>query len=284
MTNSRVVSALGAVVSLVVFAGSAGQAQTLPPRTESAGRTATAPFVKVELIADPAPGPDGRHWLGVRFDLDDQWHLYWQNPGDSGAPPEATWFTPPDLRVGAFEWPAPARIDAGGLINYGYHGTVILPVPVAPAGGGAVRGRVAVSLRWLVCRDMCVAGKADLALVLPLGHADLPAAGAWGAAIAQARSLVPPPAPPSWSASARATRDSLAIEIVTGRPETEATVFPLDVSQVDDSAPQAVTGTETGVRVVLRKSAQLLKDPDSFRGVVSLSGGRTFVVTAPLVR
>ncbi len=284
MTISRVISALGAVVSLVVFAGPAAQAQTPPHRTESVGRTATAPFVNVELIADPAPGPDGRHWLGVRFDLDDQWHLYWQNPGDSGAPPEATWHTAPDLRVGAFEWPAPERIDAGGLINYGYHGTVVLPAPVTPAGGGSVRGRVAVSLRWLVCRDMCVAGKADLALELPPGAADQALADGWRAAIAQARSRVPPPAPPSWSASVRATRDSLAVEIVTGQPETEATVFPLDVSQVDDSAPQAVTGTGTGVRIVLRKSAQLLRDPDSFRGVVSLSGGRTFVVTAPLVR
>ncbi|MDO8835330.1 MAG: protein-disulfide reductase DsbD family protein [Vicinamibacterales bacterium] len=282
MTNTRKASALSAVAALVLSlsAVAAAPAQPLP----SAGRTATAPFVKAELIADAEPGPDGRFWLGVRFHLEDGWHLYWQNPGDSGAPPVATWHAPQDWRVGAFEWPAPARIDAGGLINYGYHGTVVLPVPVTPAAAGAVGGRVAVSLRWLVCRDMCVAGKADLALSLPLGAPDQASAADWRAAVTRARSQVPLPAPPSWSASARATRDSLAIEIVTGQPETEATVFPLDVSQVDDSAPQAVTGTETGVRVVLRKSAQLLKDPDLFRGVVSLSGGRTFVVTAPLVR
>jgi thiol:disulfide interchange protein DsbD len=275
-------STLCAVVALAVFADSAARAQTAPLKLASAGRTASAPYVKVELIADPTPGPDGRLWLGVRFDLDDQWHLYWQNPGDSGAPPEATWHTPPNLRVGPFEWPAPERIAVGGLVNYGYHGTVVLPAPVTAAGSAT--GRVAVSLRWLVCRDMCVTGKADLALALPLDAADQAAAGGWRAAIARSRSQVPLPAPLSWSARARATRDNFEIEIVTGQLETVATVFPLEVSQVDDAAPQAVTGTETGVRVVLRKSAQLVKDPDSFKGVVALSGGRTFVVTAPLVK
>src|ERR1700730_4194459 len=41
--------------------------------------------VKLELVSEQdvlVPGKD--LWLGFRFDLQDEWHTYWVNPGDSG--------------------------------------------------------------------------------------------------------------------------------------------------------------------------------------------------------
>ena len=57
--------------------------------------------------------------------------------------------------------------------------------------------------------------------------------------------------------------------------------FPLEPSQVDDSAAQVVTPLPDGVRLALRKSNQLVTDPQLLRGVLSVSGGRAYVIEAP---
>ena len=47
-----------------------------------------AKHVDVELVADTASvAPGGTFRLGVRFLPEPHWHVYWQNPGDSGEAP-----------------------------------------------------------------------------------------------------------------------------------------------------------------------------------------------------
>ena len=43
--------------------------------------------VKVEVVAeDTTILPGNSFWLALHFNLDPTWHIYWKNPGDSGAP------------------------------------------------------------------------------------------------------------------------------------------------------------------------------------------------------
>lgn len=265
-----------AAATLALVPGSAG-AQA----SASGSRTGQGPHVRVELIADrAAPGPGMR--LGLEFDLDPQWHIYWQNPGDSGGPPQVQWTFPPGMMAAGIEWPAPERIDIGGLVNYGYHGTVVLPVVVAVAADVRIPQVVVVraSVRWMACANLCVPGKADLELKFPLTDSERIQVGGWKAAIDSARARVPKPAPASWTASASSTSDTFIVDVLTGSREEGAVFFPLELSQVNDSAVQAVTPLADGIRLALRKSSQLAKDPGALRGVLALSGGRAFVVEA----
>ncbi len=119
--------ALG-VSAVLALGGESARGQSPAP----AARAGKGPHVRVELITDRAtPGPGMR--LGLKFDLDPEWHIYWQNPGDSGGSPEVAWTLPPGMMASGIEWPAPERIDVGGLVNYGYHDRVVLPVAVAVA-------------------------------------------------------------------------------------------------------------------------------------------------------
>lgn len=252
-------------------------AQAPPP----AARTGAGPHVRVELIADRArPGHGMR--LGLKFDLDKDWHIYWLNPGDSGGPPVAAWTLPPGMTASGFEWPAPERIDIGGLVNYGYHDSVVLAAVMAVAADATIPAGLAVrtSVRWMACANLCVPGKADLVLRFPLGSDEQAHLDEWKAAIDAAQRLVPTPAPASWTASASSTGRTFVIDLVTGSREAQAVFFPLELSQVNDSAEQKVSPLPNGVRLTLIKSSQLERDPEVLRGVITLSGRRSHTIEA----
>ncbi len=78
-------------------------------------------------------GPGQPLWLGLQITHQPDWHTYWKNPGDSGLPTELTWQLPAGLDAGDIAWPVPHKIAIGTLANYGYEGTVLLPVPVTVA-------------------------------------------------------------------------------------------------------------------------------------------------------
>lgn len=257
--------------------------QVLAQATPSASRAGAGPHVRVELITDrAAPGHGMR--LGLKFDLDKNWHIYWLNPGDSGGPPEVAWTFPPGLMATGIEWPAPERIDIGGLVNYGYHDSVVLPVGIAVAADARIPQDSAIraSVRWMACANLCVPGRADLVLRFPLPADELARLEGWKAAIDAARGRVPTPAPPSWKASASSTGETFVVEVLTGSREEHAVFFPLELSQVNDSADQNVSPLPNGVRLALAKSSQLSKDPAVLRGVITLSGGRSHVIEAPV--
>ena len=252
-------------------------AQGPPP----AARTGAGPHVRVELIADRArPGHGMR--LGLKFDLDKDWHIYWLNPGDSGGPPVAAWTLPPGMMVAGIEWPAPERIDIGGLVNYGYHDSVVLPVAMAVAADARMPPGLVVktSVRWMACSNVCVPGKADLELRFPLGAGEQAHLDDWQAAIDDARRRVPGPAPASWTTSASSTGDTFVVDVLTGTREEAAVFFPLETSQVNDSAAQIATPLPNGVRLTLAKSNQLAKVPAVLRGVITLPGGRAHEIEA----
>ncbi len=254
-----------------------------------ASRRVAAPHVSVELIVDSeAPGPGGSMWVGLRFELEPQWHIYWQNPGDSGGPPQAVWKLPPGLTAGAFEWPAPERIDSDGIVSYGYRGVAVLPAEIRtsrPAGArpGILGETIAASVKWLICKDMCLPGQAQLALRLPLGAADRGMVPTWSSALREARARVPGPAPRGWTATARNAPDAFLVDVLTGERMSTGVFFPVDPGQIEDSVAQEVTAIPGGLRFKLHRSPQLTKDPTALRGVVTLPGGRAFFVTVPVV-
>jgi thiol:disulfide interchange protein DsbD len=142
------------------------------------GSVVTTPHVRVELVAH---APDGVSagapvWVGLQITHQPEWHTYWKNAGDSGLPTELAWSLPPGVSNGDIAWPVPRKIPIGNLANYGYEGTVLLPVPltVAPdfkpaatlTGSGELDVRLKAS--WLVCRKECIPEEGEFQLKLPL--------------------------------------------------------------------------------------------------------------------
>ena len=55
--------------------------------------------------------PGGTVWVALRTELDEGWHTYWRNPGDSGEPVQLTW----NLPQGCLLYTSPSPRD--GLLS-----------------------------------------------------------------------------------------------------------------------------------------------------------------------
>lgn len=134
------------------------------------GAVVETPQVRAELVAHAPQGvAAGRTvWVGVKLTHQPHWHTYWKNSGDSGLPTQLSWELPVGVRAGDIQWPAPKKFPLGTLANYGYEGTVLLPVPLTfePGWSGAALD-VGVYAQWLACRQECIPEEGRLRLSLP---------------------------------------------------------------------------------------------------------------------
>lgn len=165
------------------------------------GAVVTTPHVRAELVAHAPDGvaPGAPVWVGLQITHQPEWHTYWKNAGDSGLPTELNWTLPAGVSAGEIAWPVPKKIPVGNLANYGYEGTVLLPVPLEVSsnfkpplalGTGASGLDIRLKATWLVCRKECIPEEGEFTLALPLqGSTALHKAGFDAAQAAQPQPL-----------------------------------------------------------------------------------------------
>ncbi|MFY9529220.1 MAG: protein-disulfide reductase DsbD domain-containing protein [Candidatus Acidiferrales bacterium] len=255
--------------------------------TKSFAKPGTEHHAQAQLIAeDDALRPGHTAWVGLLFDLDKGWHIYWTNPGDSGEPPRVTWELPAGFRAGEIRWPTPIRLGGGSIVDYGYEGRVLLMAPVeTPANlkaGDTLD--LAANVKWLVCNEICIPDKARLTLTVPTRRAQSSQPPKWQRLFRQTRQQLPKPMPAGWKAQAESRNDTFILCVETGALVDKATFFPLETSQIQNSALQAVTPFDRGLRLTLKKSEQLVKPVASLKGLIVLEpGGTSYNITAPVV-
>jgi thiol:disulfide interchange protein DsbD len=139
----------------------------------------------VELLAArDGYQPGTTLWLALRMRIDDGWHGYWVNPGESGMPTAVKWRLPAGWQAGELQFPAPRRFLTGGLPGFGYTGEVVLPVALAVPAEARGRVELRAEVRWLTCADSaCVPGEAELMVALEPGGGETPAAAVIAAAL-----------------------------------------------------------------------------------------------------
>ncbi|MDD2881144.1 MAG: protein-disulfide reductase DsbD family protein [Rhodoferax sp.] len=125
-----------------------------------------------------AHAPDGVDpgktvWVGLQLAHQPHWHTYWKNSGDSGQPTTLEWKLPPGVLAGDIAWPVPQKLPIGNLANYGYEGTVLLPVPLTITPDfkpSALSPELEIKLQasWLVCKLECVPQDGEFVLRIPV--------------------------------------------------------------------------------------------------------------------
>ncbi|MDB5871424.1 MAG: thiol:disulfide reductase (thiol:disulfide interchange protein)-like protein [Ramlibacter sp.] len=166
MIPARLLSAFVLVASFVLPSVACAQA--------SAKSVVTSERVRAELMAHAPEGlaPGKQVWVGLQLAHQPEWHTYWKNSGDSGLPTQLEWTLPAGVTAGDIAWPVPRKIPIGNLANYGYEGTVLLPVPLTIGAGfkpSLLGGDMEVKLKaqWLVCKKECIPEDGEFTLKIP---------------------------------------------------------------------------------------------------------------------
>jgi thiol:disulfide interchange protein DsbD len=237
---------LALLVSLLLSVAAA-LAQT-PAVSRAPAVVQPGPQRTVRIEAELVPmsqwvAPGSTAIVAVRQTIEPGWHTYWRNPGDSGGPTTLNWTLPAGVVAGDIVWPTPERQRLQDLMNYGYSGEVLLPVPIevpADARPGSTLS-LTVSALFLVCSDeMCVPDELTLRLDLPVRQGAAPLDARYGAAIQTVVETAPRPA----GIAARAVIEGRTLRLtatggpVAGLDPARAWFFPFETGLIDHSAPQ----------------------------------------------
>jgi len=230
--------------------------------------------VEVDLVAENRGlvAGDAPNWVALRLQPEPGWHVYWLNPGDSGIATGLDWTLPPGVTAGPIHWPYPHAQRLGDLTNYGYGEETLHLVPLTLAAGWPADQPVALQAeaKWLVCKDICIPGKAQLKLELPVVAA-ASADPAWTAAFARARAALPREAP-GWSAHYAVADGSVSLAVTGAQFEAdEVEFFPEPNDLVNHAAPQRVAiDPRDGLRLSQALSSYYVEAPAELRGVLVL--------------
>jgi thiol:disulfide interchange protein DsbD len=229
--------------------------------------------VEAELVsATDAVVPGQPLQAGLRLKHDANWHTYWQVPGDSGLPTRIQWKLPPGWTAGPIEWPLPQRLPVGPLMNYGYEGEILLLVTLTPPASLVSRATAALAARgeWLICKDVCIPGGADLKLELPVRDSASPSRRA--ALFTSMRARVPAPMQLQ-AAEALIEANRVRLSFVKAGTAKSFEFFPLEEGRIEPAAKQPVRRDGERVHLSLTAAEPVAADFNRLKGVLVAEGG-----------
>uniref|UniRef100_E6QN60 Thiol:disulfide interchange protein-like protein n=1 Tax=mine drainage metagenome TaxID=410659 RepID=E6QN60_9ZZZZ len=254
--------------------------------------SADAPHVHVALVAPGELVRGAMTEAGLYFKLEPGWHVYWKNAGDAGEPPRIRWTLPKGITASELEFPPPKRLPLGPLMDFGYEGEVVFPFTLQTTGNAALgMARMEARVSWLVCREVCLPGHAELRLERTVvakaggGNAGAASSGAEPAdlmLLTRYEAILPRPLPTNMHAVFAPTADGFRLAILTGHRESAAVFFPADKGILENAAAERAAPVADGVVLSLKKDSNLSATPAKLAGLVEFSDGRAFeFVAAP---
>lgn len=243
-----------------------------------------AQHLTAELVSlAPAIAPGGTLDVGLVITLEEKWHVYWINAGDSGEPPRIHWTLPHGITAGPVQFPVPSRLPLGPLMDFGYEDEVAFPVKLNAAKNlkpGPVH--LDAKIDWLVCREVCIPGKAHLGLNLtvdPKTTTNPQPVGALGEALG----LLPKHLPSDTKLTVTGGKNEFVLDLITGERTTDAEFYPFDQEQIANAGDQVVEPLPNGVRLRVPRAPELTKLPARLHGLIKLDDETAYEFTSPVV-
>jgi thiol:disulfide interchange protein DsbD len=237
--------------------------------------------VEAELVARDASIQPGRpFWVALKMVHDEHWHSYWINPG-TGYATSLAWTLPAGFTAGDIVWSMPhvVKDSSGKVTGLGYEKVNYLFVKITPPAG--LRAGTSVTLRakaeWLMCKDVCMPGEAELELTRPVRD-DPPAADpAVADAFDQAFARLPA-TDNAWTAAAARSGKTITLRIEPAAGTT-APHQPHDLhffdsdGLLDYAAPQTVREENGGYVITMTAADDAKPDAPRLTGVLGSSNG-----------
>ncbi|MEZ5921007.1 MAG: protein-disulfide reductase DsbD family protein [Parvularculaceae bacterium] len=225
--------------------------------------------------------PGGKIRIALAQDLEDGWHVYWKNPGESGLPLVFDWTLPEGWSAGAISYPAPHRAMIGPIVDFAHEGapvftTELTAPPDAEIGSAAT---IRLEATWLICADICVPETGVFSLDIPV--VATPAANEYAAEIfARADADAPKPLPGKASFGVAGDKVTLRVDGFGEKPKS-AYFFPSTEGLSEPSAAQKLSAQKDAFTLQFKGGPALADLGDELDGVIETDGG-AYQLTAAL--
>lgn len=241
------------------------------------------PNTRVSLVSDASSVlPGAKINVGIRFQLEPGWHIYWINPGDSGEPAEIDWHLPAAWTAGPIQWPVPERLSNPAGVDYGFQNEAILLTSLQlPKDAFAGTQVVNADLRWLICKDMCISQKGATSLIMSVVKSGAKPNDDGAHTLAAVRAKLPKQLPTEWKANAVSNAGQFLLNFRPGVKVEKAEFFPLEKEVIENAAIQKLSATSTRAQLSLKKDAGAEK-ATTLKGVLVINGSDAYNVNLPL--
>ena len=126
---------------------------------------------KVRLISPMTASNNNQLILALEYELEDEWKTYWKSPGGGGFPQKIIWNNSSNVKDIKILWPEPIEFEILGLKSIGYKDKVIFPL-IVDLEDNQKQTNLNLNINYLVCKDVCIPGSADIFLNIPSGDGE----------------------------------------------------------------------------------------------------------------
>lgn len=151
--------------------------------------------------------------VGLKWETEKGWHIYWQNPGEAGIAPRVQWTMPPGFTVAEPMFPRPFRhVDPAGAITTNIlEGSPVLVYTVTPPAAIADKELTLTGkIKYLICREVCLQETGEVELTLPVKTSPSEVKPAHAKLFADARKEMPANQSPHFTIRPSVTTKSFA--------------------------------------------------------------------------
>lgn len=235
--------------------------------------------VTAQLISEVESIQPGKpFWAAIKLVHEQHWHTYWRNAGDSGLPTSIKWLLPKGFNASEIYWPYPQKINVGGTANFGYEGEILLLVRIQVPENFLAGSIVTLKARcdWLVCKETCQPGGADLSLTLHVRKTKPKFSLKWKKEFDKTRANLPMKSE-DWKFDYVVDDNSVVINAKYSygfnKNPGKIIFFPYEGGIFNNAAGQKLTKTKNGFNLEVLLEKLRVKDPEALSGILISDNG-----------
>lgn len=216
--------------------------------------------------------PGEEFFIGVHFKLEEGWHIYWKNVGDTGLKTKLTFDLPEGIQLGEALWPVPERFKTESLVSFGYHDEVMLMVPLTldPKREWGESLKLKIKASWLECKTVCQPGRASIEKTIAISKNNVePTVTNDKVIFDKFKSLVPQSSDENEIYVVKKS-SGYVLALNSDRAVSELTFFPYEKDVISYKAEQKIQ-SEEGLYFISLEKAE--KESDFLEGVLRVVHG-----------
>jgi len=231
--------------------------------------------------------------LGVLINLQDDWHIYWRNPGDSGLPTEIKLSLPNEITASEIKFPIPKIFASDEIVNYGYGHQVLFLFDVnVPENYSSEELNISAKITSLICKEICKAFDTTVTISLDMSK-EFTAEESISRLFEATRKMIPEKNK-RLNIIAKSKSDYVYLNVFVNKNENQNIIgiqfYPYEEGVFRNSIKQNIELKENFFEILLEPDQFRIKEPASVNGIIIIEdeiendvSKKAYEITVPII-